>query len=67
MPIETILILVVVTLSIVWAFKTGYIKALWKGYVFSFAHAVKVRTRNKGEKTTVVFSPLFLVYVFSLM
>lgn len=38
MPIETILILVVVTISIVWAFKTGYIKALWKGYVFSFAH-----------------------------
>lgn len=38
MPIETILILVVVAISIVWAFKTGYIKALWKGYVFSFAH-----------------------------
>ena len=38
MPIETILILVVFTISIVWAFKTGYIKALWKGYVFSFAH-----------------------------
>lgn len=38
MPIETILILVVVAISIVWAFKTGYIKTLWKGYVFSFAH-----------------------------
>ena len=38
MHIESVLILVVVAISIVWAFKTGYVKALWKGYVFSFAH-----------------------------
>jgi hypothetical protein len=38
MPIESVLILVVVTIFILWAFKKGYIKALWKGYVFSFAH-----------------------------
>ena len=38
MHIESVLILVVVTIFILWAFKKGYIKALWKGYVFSFAH-----------------------------
>lgn len=38
MPIVSVLILVVVTIFILWAFKKGYIKALWKGYVFSFAH-----------------------------
>ena len=37
MPIESVLILVVVTIFILWAFKKGYVKALWKGYVFSFA------------------------------
>lgn len=36
MPIESVLILVVVTIFILWAFKTGYIKALSKGYVYSF-------------------------------
>ena len=38
MPIETILLLVVFAAVMLWAVKTGYIKALWKGYVFSFAH-----------------------------
>lgn len=38
MHIENVLILVVVTIFILWAFKKGYVKALWKGYVFSFAH-----------------------------
>lgn len=38
MSTETILILVVVAVSIVWAFKTGYVKALSEGYVFSFAY-----------------------------
>lgn len=38
MPIETILLLVVFATFMLWAVKTGYIKALWKGYVFSFAH-----------------------------
>lgn len=37
MSIVSILILVVVAISIVWAFKTtGHVKALSKGYVFSF-------------------------------
>ena len=36
MPIVSVLILVVVVISIVWAFKTGYVKALSEGYVFSF-------------------------------
>ena len=36
MRIESVLILVVVAIFIVWAFKKGYVKALWKGYVFSF-------------------------------
>lgn len=35
MPIISVLILVVVAISIVWAFKTGYVKALSEGYVFS--------------------------------
>lgn len=38
MHIESVLIIVVVTIFILWAFKKGYVKALWKGYVFSFAH-----------------------------
>lgn len=38
MRIESVLILVVVAIFILWAFKKGYVKALWKGYVFSFAH-----------------------------
>ena len=36
MPIVSVLILVVVAIFILWAFKKGYVKALWKGYVFSF-------------------------------
>ena len=38
MSIVSVLILVVVAISIVWAFKTGYVKALSKGYVFSFTN-----------------------------
>lgn len=37
MPIESVLILGGVTIFILWAFKTGYIKSLWKGYIFSFS------------------------------
>lgn len=37
MSIVSVLILVVFAISIVWAFKTGYVKAFWKGYIFSFA------------------------------
>ena len=37
MSIETILILVVSAAVMLWAVKTGYIKALLEGYVFSFA------------------------------
>ena len=36
MSIVSVLILVVVAISIVWAFKTGYVKALSERYVFSF-------------------------------
>jgi hypothetical protein len=38
MSIVSVLILVVIAISIVWAFKTGYVKALSKGYVFSFTN-----------------------------
>lgn len=38
MSIVSVLILVVVVIFILWAFKTGYIKALSEGYVFSFAY-----------------------------
>ena len=38
MSIISILILIVVAISILWAFKTGYVKALSEGYVFSFAY-----------------------------
>ena len=37
MSIETILILVVSAAVMLWAFKTGYIKSLLEGYIFSFA------------------------------
>lgn len=50
MPIETILILVVFATFMLWAFKTGYIKALWKGYVFSFAHG----TAEDGSSVPVL-------------
>lgn len=50
MPIETILILVVVAISIVWAFKTGYIKALSEGYVFSFTNG----TTEDGSSVPVI-------------
>lgn len=40
MRIESVLILVVVAIFILWAFKTGYVKALWKGYVFSFTEGI---------------------------
>ena len=45
MPIVSVLILVVVAISVVWAFKTGYIKALSEGYVFSFTNG----TTEDGE------------------
>jgi len=37
MSIETILILVVTAAVMLWGFKTGYIKSLLEGYIFSFA------------------------------
>lgn len=40
MRIESVLILVVVAIFILWAFKTGYVKALCKGYVFSFTEGI---------------------------
>lgn len=40
MRIESVLMLVVVAIFILWAFKTGYVKALWKGYVFSFTEGI---------------------------
>lgn len=50
MRIESVLILVVVAIFIVWAFKKGYVKALWKGYVFSFA----IGTAEDGSDTRVL-------------
>lgn len=43
-------LLPLVGISIVWAFKTGYVKALWKGYVFSFA----IGTAEDGSDTRVL-------------
>ena len=50
MRIESVLILVVVAIFIVWAFKKGYVKALWKGYVFSF----DIGTAEDGSDTRVL-------------
>ena len=50
MSIVSILILVVVAISIVWAFKTGYIKALSEGYVFSFTEG----TAEDGSSVPVL-------------
>lgn len=51
MSIVSILILVVVAISIVWAFKTtGYVKALSEGYVFSFTEG----TAEDGSSVPVL-------------
>ena len=50
MSIETILILVVSAAVMLWAVKTGYIKALLEGYFFSFA----VGKDEDGAKVPVV-------------
>lgn len=50
MRIESVLILVVVAIFILWAFKKGYVKALWKGYVFSF----DIGTAEDGSDTRVL-------------
>lgn len=50
MRIESVLILVVVAIFIVWAFKTGYVKALSEGYVFSF----DIGTAEDGSDTRVL-------------
>ena len=50
MPIVSVLILVVVAISIVWAFKTGYVKALSEGYVFSFTEG----TAEDGSSVPVL-------------
>ena len=50
MSIVSVLILVVVAISIVWAFKTGYVKALSEGYVFSFAYG----TAEDGSSVPVL-------------
>lgn len=50
MPIVSFLILVVVAISIVWAFKTGYVKALSEGYVFSFTEG----TAEDGSSVPVL-------------
>lgn len=50
MSIVSVLILVVVTISIVWAFKTGYVKALSEGYVFSFTEG----TAEDGSSVPVL-------------
>lgn len=50
MSIVSVLILVVVAISIVWAFKTGYVKALSEGYVFSFTNG----TTEDGSSVPVL-------------
>lgn len=50
MSIVSVLILVVVAISIVWAFKTGYVKALSEGDVFSFAYG----TTEDGSSVPVL-------------
>ena len=50
MSIVSVLILVVVAISIVWAFKTGYVKALSEGYVFSFTEG----TAEDGSSVSVL-------------
>lgn len=50
MRIESVLILVVVAIFILWAFKTGYVKALSEGYVFSFTEG----TAEDGSSVPVL-------------
>ena len=50
MPIVSVLILAVVAIFIVWAFKTGYVKALSEGYVFSFTEG----TAEDGSSVPVL-------------
>lgn len=50
MPIETILLLVVFAAVMLWAVKTGYIKALSEGYVFSFTEG----TAEDGSSVPVL-------------
>ena len=50
MSIVSVLILAVIAISIVWAFKTGYVKALSEGYVFSF----DIGTAEDGSDTRVL-------------
>ena len=50
MSIETILILVVTAAVMLWGFKTGYIKSLLEGYIFSFA----VGKDDDGAKVPVL-------------
>ena len=50
MSIVSVLILVVVAISIVWAFKTGYVKALSERYVFSFTNG----TTENGSSVPVL-------------
>lgn len=50
MSIVSVLILAVVAISIVWAFKTGYVKALSEGYVFSFTEG----TAEDGSSVSVL-------------
>ena len=55
MSIVSVLILVVVAISIVWALKTGYVKALSEGYVFSFTNG----TTEDGSSVPVLRRELF--------
>lgn len=50
MSIVSVLILIVVAISIVWDFKTGYVKALSEGYVFSFTEG----TAEDGSSVPVL-------------
>ena len=50
MSIVSVLILAVVAIFIVWAFKTGYVKALSEGYVFSFTEG----TAEDGSSVSVL-------------
>lgn len=57
MSIVSVLILVVVTISIVWAFKTGYVKALSEGYGQRLVPLMEVVQQRKQK----IVDPLYNV------
>lgn len=62
MPIVSVPILAVVAISIVWAFKTGCVKALSEGYVFSFTEGTGAETMKARRFLSVYGLRVYCAY-----